>query len=192
MTEHDNGYTIQLEDDEDADNPLDWTTFEERQVWFALRHKRYTLPFEIDADPDEYQSWQELAEAVTGPDGELAGKAYQIVRWHEHSGIAVSLLDTDRSGDWDTGCAGVIFGTSRAAILASFAVWKAYVEGDVYTVRVTAPDGNVVDQLVGLYGYDEATGCACWIVGADAKLTGVERIWRYGRAHTPRAQELHA
>jgi hypothetical protein len=191
MIEYYKGYTIQLEHDQDADNPLTWTVPEERGAWFALRHRWYDLPFEIDADIDDYSSRAELAGAVTAPGGELAGKLYQFVRWYEHSGIAVSLTDTDQFGGWDTGCAGVIFGDNRGAILASFGMWKAYVENDVYAVSVTAPDGNEVDSLCGLYGYDEATGCARWVIDADAKLTGLARIRRYGRRHAPRARELH-
>lgn len=187
-----NGYTIRLEYDRDAENPLVWTAPEERGVWFALRHRRYSLPFEIEADTGDYQSWAELAKAVTAPDGELVGKAYQFVQWYEHGAIAVSLRDTDQFGDWDSGCAGVIFGVSKAAIRASFDVWKPYNEGEVYEVCITAPDGHEVDELSGLYGYDEAMSCARWVIEADAKLTGVARIRRHGRVHAPRAQELHA
>jgi hypothetical protein len=85
----------------------------------------------------------------------------------------------------------LIFGNTVAAIQASFAVWKSYVEGEVYALTVTAPDGHKVDSLVGLYGYDEALGCARWVIDADAKLSGTARIRRYGRPHAPRAQELH-
>jgi hypothetical protein len=192
MTEHYNGYTIGLAyDDEDVENPLTWMTPEERGTWYTLHHKRYSLPFEIDANPDDYYSWAELAAAVTAPGGELAGKVYQFVRWYEHSGVVVTLRDDEGGWDWDAGIAGVVFGTTRAAILASFAVWKPYVEGEVYALTVTAPDGNEVDSLCGLYGYDEALGCARWIIDGDSKLTGVARILRYGRAHAPRAQELH-
>lgn len=191
MTEHYRGYTITLEYDQDADNPLMWRTPKERRAWYALRHRRYSLPFEIDANPDDYHAWAELAAAVTAPGGELAGKVYQFVRWYEHSGIAVSLRDDEGGQDWDAGIAGVVFGTTRAAILASFTVWKAYTEGEVYALTITAPDGNEVDSLCGLYGYDEALGCARWTIDGDAKLTGAARIQRYGRARAPRARELH-
>lgn len=192
MTGEYKGYAITLAHDVDADNPLAFTAPEERRTWYALRHRRYALPFEINADTDDYHSWTELARAVTAPDGELAGKVYQFVHWYEHSGTAVSLRDDEGGRDWDAGIAGVVFGDSRAAIRASFAAWKAYVEGDVYLVRVTAPDGNGVDSLCGLYGYDEAMGCARWAIDADVQLTGTARIRRYGRGHAPRAQELHA
>lgn len=189
MTEHYNGYTISLAYDQDASNPLTWTTPEERRAWFALRHKRYSLPFEIDADTSDYHSWTELADAYSRTHGDMP---YKFVRWYEHGGIAVSLCDHEGGQDWDAGIAGVIFGNTIASIKASFAVWQAYVEGDVYTLTITAPDGNEVDSLCGLYGYDEALGCARWAIDADKQLTGAARIRRYGRAHAPRAQELHA
>jgi hypothetical protein len=192
MTEQYNGYTISLTyDDGDVQNPLWWDAPEERQAWYALKHPRYSLPFEIGADPDDYYSWAELAAAVTAPGGELAGMVYQFVRWYEHSGIAVSLRDDERGRDWDAGIVGVVFGTTRAAILASFNVWKAYVECEVYRVRITASDGTEIDSLCGLYGHDEALGCAHWVIDTDRQLTGVARIRRYGRVHAPRARELH-
>lgn len=192
MTEHYKGYAVTLEYDPGASNPLDWTTPEERHAWYALCHRRHNLPFEIGADTDDYQGWAELAAAVTAPGGELEGKQYRFVRWHEHSGIAVSLLDTDKFAGWDVGCAGVIFGDNLGDIRASFAEWRAYVEGDVYTIRIAAPDGNEVDSLLGLFGYDEALDCARQFIDADAKLVGAARIRRYGRPHAPRAQKLHA
>jgi hypothetical protein len=192
MIEYYNGYTITLEYDWDADNPLTWTTPEERRAWYVLRHRRYSLPFEIDADLHDYRSWTELAAAVTAPGGELSGKVYQFVRWYEHSGIATSLRDDEGGQDWDAGIAGVVFGTTRAAILASFAFWKPYVEDDVYTLMITAPDGDEVDNLGGLYGYDDALDWAHGVIDTDRLLTGTARIRRYGRAHAPRAQELHA
>lgn len=192
MTEHYKGYTITLEYDPDAENPLTWTTPEERRAWYALSHRRYTLPYEIDADTDDYHGWAELAAAVTSPDGELPGKVYRFVRWYEHSGVAVSLLSTDQFGGWDVGCAGVIFGDTLDDIDASFVSWQAYVEGEVYRVCITAPDGNEVDSLAGLYGYDDALGYCRNIIDEDTQLTGAERIRRYGRAHAPRARELHA
>lgn len=188
MTEQYNGYTVTLAYDQEADDPLTWATPEGRRTWFALRHKRYSLPFEIDADPDDYHSWTELAAAYSRTHGDMP---YKFVRWYEHSGIAVSLQADDGGRDWDAGIAGVIFGNTIASIKASFAVWQAYVAADVYTLTITAPDGTEVDSLCGLYGYDEALGCARWVIDVDAKLTGVARIRRYGRVHAPRAQEMH-
>jgi len=185
MTDYYRGYTIRLAYDQDASNPLDWTTPEGRGTWFVLQHRRYALPCEIDVDFDQYESWTELAEGMSH------GRRYQFVRWYEHSGVVVSLRDDEGGQDWDAGIAGVIFGSTAAAIQASFAVWKPYVEGEVYALTITAPDTNEVDCLVGLYGYDEAMGCARWVIDTDATLSGTARIRHYGRAHAPRAQELH-
>jgi hypothetical protein len=187
MTEYYHGYTIALAYDQDADDPLDWTTPAERGAWFALDMQRRSLPWELEDDHADYTSWQEVVKT----NAEQYGGVYKFVRWYEHGGIAVSLRDDEGGQDWDAGIAGVIFGGTTAAIQASFAGWKAYVEGDVYALTVTAPDGNEADSLVGLYGYAEALDYAHSVIDEDAKLTGVARVRRYGRAHAPRARELH-
>jgi hypothetical protein len=192
ITEDYRGYAIALTYDQDADDPLTWAKPAERKVWFALKRTRYTLPFEIDANTDDYHSWRELAEAVTGTDGELAGKAYRFVRWHEHGDITVSLVDVDDLGGWDTGCAGVVFGDSLDLISSTFQESKAYIEGDMYRVTITAPDGNkVLDSLGGFHGYEEAVTYARETIDEDVKVTGTARIRQYGRASAPRAQDLH-
>lgn len=158
-----NGFKISIEQDQYADeSPLDWTTPEERGATFALQISRYDLPFELDSkyddngdnivDMDLYNSWDEFAKACAPADQQC----YKFVRWYEHSGISVSLRDAEDGHDWDAGIAGVIFGTDDDAIKGSFADWKMYIEGDVYSVTVTDPAGEFVDSLGGIYGYEYA------------------------------------
>lgn len=78
-----------------------------------------------------------------------------------------------------------------------------------YLVKLQADDGLGVHYYVYAASVEQAKGLACRAelapisavrsvrisqpgrFDADAKLTGVERTQRYGRAHAPRAQELH-
>lgn len=188
MTEHYKGYTVTLEYDRDADNPLKWTPPTDRKTWFVLRRRRNNLPCEINVDFDRYQSWTELAGDVS------SGRPYQFVRWHEHGDISVTLQDTEAaaSGGWDTCCAGVVIGESVEAIKSSFKMWAAYVAGEMYVLTVTAPDGNEVCTLGGMYGYGWTMNWARRVIDEDVSLTGVARTQVYGRAQAPRAQELHA
>lgn len=68
------GYMITIDQDiNESDPPYEWTTPEDRGATFALEHKRYSLPFELDNKYDEegnnlvdlslYNSWKEFAEA---------------------------------------------------------------------------------------------------------------------------------
>lgn len=185
------GFCICLEQDVYAEDPLAWTTPAERSAWFALSHRRYSLPYEIDTPNDEYESWTALARAVTVPGGELAGKVYQFVHWYEHSGIAVSLRDDETGQGWDAGIAGVVFGDSTDAIAEAFADWQAYTEGEVYHLVIQAPDGIEVENIRGMDGYENAIGYARVIIDNNADLTRTEYIERYGRCHAPQAQEQH-
>jgi hypothetical protein len=188
-----NGYTISIDYDTETENPLDWTTPTDRlgNVHFALKHNRYDLPFEIDADMDDYNSWTELANAVTAKGGELAGYNFKFVRWYEHSGIAVSLRDNEDGHDWDAGIAGVVFGKTTDDIEAAFDLWKKYVEGDVYMLTVDAPDGITIESIGGMFGYDETLEEGQRIADEHAKMSPADRARIYGRVTGDNANVIH-
>lgn len=187
-----NGYKITITQDADYfDGPLDWTTPEERGAAYCLKMRRYDLPWELDAEYDEdgndkndldrYSSWTEFAEA-RAPENM---QHYKFVRWYEHSGVAVSLIDTEGPQGWDAGIAGVIFGESEDAIEGTFLDWKCYIEGDIWSVTVEDINGNFVDSLSGIYGYDyaEREGEAIAIYDANTNKRAT---------HKPQnARELH-
>lgn len=183
------GYKITIENDPDyMDTPLDWTTPEERGATFALKHNRYELPFELDPkyndDGDDivdlalYNSWTEFAEACAPEDQ----KCYKFVRWYEHSGIAVSLRDDESGRDWDAGIAGVIFGRTTEDIENAFSDWKPFVEGDLWSVFVTDQDGEQIDSLSGIAGYDQAELEGQYIV--DYQLTLPPKPTKHDRLRT--------
>lgn len=150
-------YTINIEyDDRATESPLEWATPEERGAYYALYHGRYNLPYEIDARTSDFNSWRELAEAVTSDGGELEGYVYKFVNWYEHSGVVVSLVDDDTRRGWDSGIAGVVFGESVAAIVSSFETYKQYIEGDVYAYVIEDSHGDIIDSLSGIYGEEDA------------------------------------
>lgn len=150
-------YIITIEyDDNVHESPLDWDTPEERGVYYALDHNRYNLPYELDTRMSGFDSWRELAEAVTGDGGELEGYIYKFVNWYEHSGVSVSLVDDDTRRGWDSGIAGVVFGETYDAIVNQFATYKQYAEGDIYTYVIEDSHGDTIDALSGIYGDDAA------------------------------------
>ena len=148
------GYTLRINYDEADDNPINWTTPDDRGATYALYHKRYDLPFEIDnaGDLDEYESWTEFAQSNALSNQPI----YKFVRWFEHSGISVSLRDDEDGHGWDAGIAGVIFGESEDAIESTFWEFKHYTEGDIYSVTVEDQHGEFVDSLGCIFGTNQA------------------------------------
>lgn len=147
-------YKVTIGYDDWNEDPLTWTTPEERGAYFVMTHRNYNLPNELDIDFDEFDNWQDLVKATMKANKHL--KAYKFVDWYEHSGIAVHLQDSTTPSDkWDSGIVGVIFGEDENAIKGSFADWKCYTEGNIYHVNIETDTGLYIDSIGGLYG-DEA------------------------------------
>ena len=147
------GYTVFIEQDLDVgESPLEWTTPEERGAWFVLSHSKYTLPNELDVDFDSYENWRELAEGES-----KTMQVYRFINWYEHGGIALSLQEHDNPSDrWDAGIAGVVIGNSIEEVSGAFNDYKMYMEGDVWSYIIEDAEGNVVDSLSNIYGYEYA------------------------------------
>lgn len=171
------GYNIELMYDESPEDPLTWSTPDDRGVWYALKHSRNVLPYEIEADTDDYDSWSELARAVTGKGGELPGHNYRFVRWYEHSGVSITLRDDEGGQGFDAGIAGVVFGPTTEDIDGDFDIWKQYVEGEVYGYNITDPNGDDLEwgSLWGFYGLDHAVRSAEEMIDSDLSLRPSER-----------------
>lgn len=145
-------YTIDIQQDEDTEDPLSWTTPEERGAWLVLNRRHYNLPNELNVDFDSYDSWKEVAEGES-----KTLQVYKFVDWYEHGGVVLTLQDTDTPRDqWDSGIAGVIIGNSEQEIQNVFSSYKAYIEGEVYGYIIKDKAGEEVESLWGIYGYDEA------------------------------------
>lgn len=147
-------HQISIEQDNDTESPLEWTTPSERGATFVLGHNRYDLPNELDVDFDDYTSWSALAGANIPVEQPVA----KFVHWYEHGGIALSLSDTPNEKGWDSGCAGVIYGEDEHAIKDAFLSFKQYIEGDVYQYLITDQNHEFIDSLGGIYGYYNALG----------------------------------
>lgn len=162
------GYDYTIEQDDYSETPLDWTTPEERGAWFVLKHDNYILPFEVDIDLGEFNSWTEVAEHLS-KSGEY-GENYKFVRWAEHGTVAVSLRDDEGGADWDAGIAGIIIGRTTEEIENAFRDWQYFTEGDVWTVTVEDADGELVDCHSGIMGYEQAEAEAEAIINYQLSL----------------------
>lgn len=96
-----NGYTIEiLNDCSSVDNPRDWDNL----GIMVLFHKRYSMPVETPLDTNDYNSWDEVHNAIT----KMYGRSLIIpVYMYDHSGI--SLNTTGFNCPWDSGQLGFIF-----------------------------------------------------------------------------------
>lgn len=180
MNEQYKGYSIRLDYETEPSNPLDWSTAEERGAWFLLKHNRYNLPWENNGiEIDDFNSWTELGESLNKP--------YRLVRWYEHSGISVSLHDSEAGArDWDAGIVGIIYGDTTDDINAAFKAWKTYIEGDVYYITVKDMYGNEIEDsgLGDVFGYDGAL--------EEARMMIDDHIKQYQPSHNAvSARALH-
>jgi len=162
---HQEGYTATLYYDTDPDNPKDWSNL--GTITYAKRSS-YTLGHKgVDADEDA-----EIARKVES--GEYIGlPVYAYV----HSGATIKAGYSNPFGcPWDSGRSGWVY-VSRADALketggtrltkkkreqiektlrAEVNVFAQYLEGDVYGIVITDPDGEQVDSCWGFYGFDYA------------------------------------
>ena len=132
-------------------NPLNWSTPEEREVWFVMSHKKYDVPNELDIDFNDYDSWEELVSKNI-----KEGQVYKFVNWYEHSGISLNLQDSAVAhNNFDSGIVGVIIANDINDLNAEFAYYKAYIEGNVYEYILEDMEGNVFDSCSGYYGIND-------------------------------------
>lgn len=145
--------------DDWADSPREWDNLTK----FALFHKRYNLPNEVDINEQDFNSWDEMRDEL-----ELEYKWVFPVYMYDHGGTAFSLKKF--SCPWDSGQVGFIC-VSEKDIWANFPLgtdWDAkayeiaeaelrtyghYANGEVYGVRVFE-DTEEVDSCFGYFGYD--------------------------------------
>jgi len=147
------GYKIGIEYDEyDQERPLEWSTPEERGVWFVMSHKKYNVPNDLDVNLDEFDNWQDIAKTFT-----KKGQVYKFVNWYEHGDIALSLVDEPTASNrWDAGIAGLVIADDEKTLQSVFTGYKMYMAGEIYSYMITDEDDEIVDSRTGIYGYEQA------------------------------------
>ena len=168
-----NGFTVEIDYELDAQSPHEW---ELRGADMVLSLKNYDLP--NDADVDTGPDGMNLDELVEYLKTELGALLVLPVYGYIHSGIA--LRAGDRIGQfadpWDSGTAGVAYvtpkiweyltdrpwtGSDEDVALATEAItshvsnFGHYLNGDVYSYRITDWDGEYIDGCGGFYDIDE-------------------------------------
>ena len=179
-TQEHKGYTIELTQDPYPDNPRDWDNLGTMVCW----HPRYILGDEQPkCDPTEYKFEMLpvlMQFAIEDNDNWAMGakwldKNYIMLDLHvyEHGGITMSTGSF--SCPWDSGQVGFIYVSvedikkeygwkrltrKRRQLIESYLrnevkTYAMYLEGDVWSIRITDPDGNEIEDCSGFYGYSE-------------------------------------
>jgi hypothetical protein len=162
---HQEGYKATLYYDTDRQSPEEWCNL---GTITYNSSSRYVLGYKgVDSDEDA-----EIAQKVAS--GEYIGiPVYAYV----HSGCTIRAGYSNPFGcPWDSGRSGWVY-VSRADALkevggtklskkkretierilrSEVATFAQYLEGDVYGIVITDPDGEVVESCWGFYGFDYA------------------------------------
>lgn len=162
------GYTIEIEQDDFAVNPLeDW----DGNVKYALFHKRYKLQNDTDLHTPDYNSWGEFEKVLIKKYKTLA---ILPIYMYDHSNITINT--TGFSCRWDSGQIGFAFinkeclkewgyksrkGYEKATkctleedIISNVELYADYLSGSVYMFNIKDLNGEDVNNCAGFYGYD--------------------------------------
>lgn len=185
-TETRHGFTLTIEQDEDACDPL--KDFDNAST-FVCDHGRYNLGHEdghrkareaIYASRDYKERWEERYDFANGPDlfrmiQECSDIVWLPLYLYDHSGITISTGKF--SCPWDSGQVGFAFIT-RADVLKEYGgnrltkaiiekaenlirgeveTYDTYLRGEVYGYVIEDEDGDHLDACWGFYGIDYAT-----------------------------------
>lgn len=174
MNETYKGYTIKLEHDDLDDSPRDWDNLG-RMLCF---HGRYDLGDKHDVTSDDFTGWKEV-------ETYLKNKLYAVViaplYLYDHSGLRIKIgsfhgLLPQGHAEFDSGQIGFIYITkddlkkefnkqriskkllakAEKILESEVEVYDQYVSGDVYYFSIEDEEGNHIDSLGGLYGYEYA------------------------------------
>ena len=184
-------YEIVSDDSGYPDDPLDWTEPTDGRGYYIMHKRGYSLPNELDINFDDFESWDEVAAEVK-KQSEFKEPVVKFVRWYEHSGVSISLVDDPNIGGWDAGCAGLICYEKSEEKVAEgdFKTYAAYIEGDIWGVK-TFLDGEEVETCWGYYGYSETVEAAEEEIASLNELDDIEIKRRYGRNTGVKASVLH-
>lgn len=173
--------TLELEHDEDAENPLEDC---DGTPTFVCFHNRYRLGTDDHSyEPDMFSGWAELEKQIIK---EHKPWAILPLYLYDHSGLTIGYVPF--GCPWDSGPIGFAF-YSKKQILQNWGYRKRtakrivnveeslkgwveaydkYLRGEIYSYVITDRDGEIVDSCGGYYSAEEAA-YAC-VNYSDVKL----------------------
>lgn len=165
-TEDYKGFTIEIRQDEVAEDPREWDNLGTMICW----HREYRL-----GDKHDYEEPRDLQASMKA--GDIALPLYL----YDHSGLRMKVgsfqgLLPEGHAEFDTMCVGWIvcrketylkeFNQKRTSLKlrdkvreclkSEIKTYDMYLMGAVYYFNITDRYGEDIDSLGGIYGYDEA------------------------------------
>lgn len=157
------GYDINILPDHMPESPREWYNLST----LVLFHNRYSLPNELNIDPNDFEGWEEMEAFIKR---EYNPAIIRRVSMYDHSGISLSM--SAPTCPWDSGYVGFILITKEdirehynikritskyiekvyERMKGELETYNDYLNGSVYGYSIQA-DG-FEDALFGFYGYD--------------------------------------
>jgi len=164
--ELDNGKTINIFADENAESPREWDNLG-TMICF---HRRYNLGDSHSFNHNDYNGWDEMERAIEKEYDAVVLPMYM----YDHSGITIST--SPFSCPWDSGQIGFIAISKEKArkeygwklitkarkekltkyLEGEVETYDQYLRGDVYGYEVLDENGEQEDSCWGYYGLDSA------------------------------------
>ena len=158
------GYTIRIEQDEDAQNPR---TEHDNVGTMVCFHHKYRLGDKHSYDKADFDSWDELKERLIADGAHIILPLYL----YDHSGITMNT--TGFTCRWDSGQVGFIFclkeqvqaewdgddEKAKAYLESEVKTYDDHLTGNVYGYKITSPEGKDLDDSCwGYFGDPEKSG----------------------------------
>lgn len=161
-------YKLEVALSENAENPRMWDNFA-KLVCF---HRRYDLGDKHNYKFDDYESWEEVEEAIRNEHNVIAMAPLYL---YDHSGITIATKPFGCR--WDSGRVGVAYVTkeqleyiggfeenAQEYLEAEVKTYDSYIRGEVYdysiieveTCNLGCEHDNVVESCGGYYTEEEA------------------------------------
>jgi len=160
------GNTLEIYHDDGDSNPREWDNLGK----MVCLHRNYILGDKHDYKRDEYNSWEELKDAIEENERPLVILPLYL---YDHSGITMNT--TGFSCGWDSGQVGWIYVTKKQLeilgtrisdnetyaefkerlkeyLVAEVKTYDQYLTGDVYGFVLKDSEGDQVNSCWGFYG----------------------------------------
>lgn len=202
------GYTIKIEQDDLGESSRYWDNL--GHMWCF--HRRYNLG-DYKENPyksSQFRSWKNFSKTLKEEHGAVVILPLYL---YDHSGI--TMRTGPFSCPWDSGQVGFIFATRQGiykeysckritkkireqvekALQGEVETYDMYLTGDVWYYNIEDENGDDVDSLSGLYGYDyciqEAKSIVDWDI-ADKIKKEKDRVEKIELGHRRLFMEMEA
>lgn len=164
--------TVEIFPDEATESPREWDNL----GTMVFTHGKYDFPKEIEFDFDDYNSWNEVKDAIRKKYGPML---ITKVWLYDHSGLSFSTESfygklPQGHAEFDSGVIGFMFVTKKdirkeygragkkemekafAILKSELDIYNSYANGECYRFSVTDADDNLLDGCGGYYDIDGA------------------------------------